>query len=109
MGKWTPDEDTRLKDALQMQDGNNWGAVAAMVPGRVKKQCQNRWHDILDPGIDRTNKRTGRWAEDEDIKLKDAVQTHGGKNWDAIAALVPGRTKRQCCKRWTKYLDCVGW
>jgi hypothetical protein len=38
--------------------------------------------------------RTGKWAEDEDIKLKDAVETHGGNNWGAIAALVPGRTKR---------------
>jgi hypothetical protein len=32
--------------------------------------------------------------------LKDAVQTHGGKNWVAIVALVPGRTKKTCCNRW---------
>jgi hypothetical protein len=24
--------------------------------------------------------------------LKDAVQKHGGKNWGAIAALIPGRS-----------------
>jgi hypothetical protein len=34
-------------------------------------------------------------AENEDMKLKDAKQMHDGMNWDAIAALVPGRTKRQ--------------
>jgi hypothetical protein len=28
--------------------------------------------------------RTGCWTTHEGIKLKDAVQTHGGKNWDAI-------------------------
>jgi hypothetical protein len=42
----------------------------------------------LDPGIDLANGRTGKWAEDEDIKLKDAVQIHGGKEWIAITALV---------------------
>jgi hypothetical protein len=59
----------------------------------------------LKPNIDQVTGRTGKWGEDEEIKLKDAVQTmavqtHGGKNWDAIAALVPGRTKNQCRNRW---------
>jgi hypothetical protein len=59
----------------------------------------------LDPSIDRANGRTGKWTEDEDSKLKDAVQTHGGKNGAAIAALVPGRTKKQCHKKWHTALD----
>jgi hypothetical protein len=104
-GKWTLDEDNKLKDAVQMHDGKDWDAIAHLVSVRTRIQCFNRWHDILDSGIDRANKRTGRWAEDEDIKLKDAVQMHGGKNWGAIATLVPGRTKFSCCKRWTKHLD----
>jgi hypothetical protein len=99
-GKWTEDEDSKLKDAVQTHGGKNWGAIAALVPGRVERQCWYRWHHELDPIIDRTNKRRGKWAEDEDIKLKDAVQTHGDKNWAAITALVPGRTKSQCCSRW---------
>jgi hypothetical protein len=43
------------------------------------------------------------WSQDEDDKLKDAVQIHDGedgKDWAAIASLVPGRTKRQCMSRW---------
>jgi hypothetical protein len=58
----------------------------------------------LDPSIDRANGRTGKWAEAEDSKLKDAVQTHGGKDWAAIAALVPGRTQKQCHQKWHKCL-----
>jgi hypothetical protein len=46
----------------------------------------------------------GKWSEEEDIKLKDAVQTHGGKDWVAIAKLVPRRTKKQCWSRWQKLL-----
>jgi hypothetical protein len=30
--------------------------------------------------MDPTSAGTGKWVEDEDSKLKDAVQTHGGKN-----------------------------
>jgi hypothetical protein len=32
--------------------------------------------------------------------VKYAVHTHGGKNWDDIATLVPGRTRKQCHSRW---------
>jgi myb proto-oncogene protein len=59
----------------------------------------------LDPSIVQVPGHTGRWTEDEDGELKDAVNTHGGKDWAAIAALVPGRTKNQCRSRWQDVLD----
>jgi myb proto-oncogene protein len=80
-------------------------AISALVPGRTKIQCNNRWRDFLDPSIDRTSGRKANWTAVEDIKLKDAVQTHGGKNWVAISALIPGRTNRQCYNRWHDVLD----
>jgi hypothetical protein len=73
-----------------------------LVPGRTRRQCQNRWRNklgrphVLDPCIDHPSRRTGSWTAEEKTKLKDAVQAHGGKDWDAITALVPGRTKVQC-------------
>jgi myb proto-oncogene protein len=106
MGTWTADEEFKLKAAVQTHGGKNWNKIAAMVPGRTKIQCRNRWHDALNPNIALTARRTGTWTEDEDLKLKAAVQMHGGKNcWNAIAAMVPGRTSRQCCDRWLKYMD----
>jgi uncharacterized protein (DUF2237 family) len=104
-GKWTAVEDSKLKDAVQTHGGKNWIAISALVPGRTKRQCEYRWQDALDPSIDQANGRTGRWTEDEVAKLKDAVLTHGGKNWVAIAALVPGRTKNQCNTRWQDVLN----
>jgi hypothetical protein len=104
-GKWTADEDNKLKDAVQTHGGKNWDAIAALVPGRMSSQCCNRWHDALNPNIDPTTARAGKWTAVEDSKLKDAIQTHGGKNWDAIAALVLGRTKIQCYNRWHDVLD----
>jgi hypothetical protein len=103
--KWTPEEDVKLKDSVEMHGGKDWAAITALIPGRTRSQCRNRWKDGLDPKIDRTNGRTGKWAKDEDIVLKDAVQTHGGKNWAAIAKLVSGRTTSQCSTRWMKALN----
>jgi hypothetical protein len=99
-GKWAEDEDSKLKDAVQRHGDKDWIAISTLVPGRTPRQCWNRWHVVLNPSIDRTNRRMGKWTADEVKKLKDAVQTNGGKNWGAIAALVPGRTKTQCSKRW---------
>jgi hypothetical protein len=99
--KWRDDENIKLKDAVQRHGGKNWDAIAALVPGRTPTQCCSRWHDGLNPSIDRANECMGKWAEDEDTKLKDAVETYGGKKCGVIAALVPGRTKSQCCSRWT--------
>jgi hypothetical protein len=103
--KWTADEDSKLKDAVQKYGDNNWVAIATLVPGRTKIQCYHRWRDTLDPSIGRGSGRTGKWTADEDSKLKDSVKTHSGKNWGAIAALVPGRTKMQCKNRWHNTLN----
>jgi hypothetical protein len=104
-GKWTAVEDSNLKAAVQMQGDKDWVAISLLVPGRTRKQCSYRWHDALYPSIGLTAGRTGAWKEDEDIKLKDAIQLHGDKDWAAISAMVPGRTKKQCSNRWHDVLD----
>jgi myb proto-oncogene protein len=109
-GKWLEDEDSKLKDAVQTHGDNNWPLIAALVPGRTTSQCWNRWKQVLGPCIDHPNLRRGKWTEDEDAKLKNAVQTHGANNWPLIAALVPGRTKLQCYNRCQASLDpSMGW
>jgi hypothetical protein len=88
VGFWT----RRVPDKTKTK-GSTVRAVplSALVLGRTRSQCSSRWHDILDPSINGANGRTGTWSEDEDSKLKDAVQRHGGKAWVTISALVPGR------------------
>jgi uncharacterized protein YbdZ (MbtH family) len=104
-GKWTAVEDSKLKDAVHAHGDKDWGTIAALVPGRTRDQCWSRWKNAFDPSIDRANQRTGKWTVVEDNKLKDAVQAHGDKDWGAITALVPGRTKSQCSSRWKKCID----
>jgi hypothetical protein len=87
-----------------MHGGKDLAAIAALVPGRTQIQCTSRWYDVLNPSIDRPTARAVPWTADEDNKLKDAVQLHGCKDWAAIAALVPGRTKIRCIDRWHIFL-----
>jgi hypothetical protein len=104
-GKWTADDDKKLRDAVRTHGCNYWVEITALFPGRTKRQCSRRWHGKLDSQIDPTTARVGRWTADEDKKLKDAVLTHGANNWKAIAALVLGRTREQCRNRWCATLD----
>jgi hypothetical protein len=101
-GNWTPAEDRMLLHAAEKFSVSRWKQIAALIPGRTKKQCWNRWQYALDPSIVRMTERTGKWSTEEDGKLVGAVQKYNGENWDAIAALVPSRTKRQCMDRWHK-------
>jgi hypothetical protein len=104
-GKWTADEDKKLKEAVRSHGAKKWSATAALVPGRTSDQCNGRWHNVLDPSIDRSIVRAGKWTADEDKKLKEAVRSHGARKWVATAALVPGRTSDQCRYRWYSALN----
>jgi lysophospholipase L1-like esterase len=98
--QWAPEEDTKLAEAVK-RHGTDWVAVAALVHGRPNRQCRRRWTLILDPAI---RKKAGKWTPEEDTKLIEAVKKHG-TSWVAVAALVPGRTNRQCNRRWSDRLD----
>jgi myb proto-oncogene protein len=102
--KWTPAEDAELTDTVKELGLNNWAAVAARVPGRINEQCRRRWVDCLDSPNLRHATADTRWTSEELALLTDAVKELGTKNWGAVAARVPGRTKTQCRPRWHRTL-----
>jgi hypothetical protein len=90
-----------MKNTCKKEHGSeyktDWVSVAALGPGRTNIQCWNRWYTVfLYPTIGLASGRKIEWTAVEDSKLKDAVQTHGDKEWGTIAALVSGRTQKQC-------------
>jgi hypothetical protein len=103
--KWMESEIVELKEAVDIHGTKDWIYVAAHVVRRTHDQCRNRWLDALAPTDDQVKGRTGKWAADEENKLKEAVEAHGDKDWVAVAAMVPGRTKKQCVDRWTRSMD----
>jgi hypothetical protein len=51
-----------------------WREIAAFLPGRVGKQCRERWYNKLDPSLNRRP-----WTLEEDLQLFDLLKEHGSK------------------------------
>ncbi|KAH6795019.1 hypothetical protein C2S52_005496 [Perilla frutescens var. hirtella] len=93
-GKWTLEEDKRLKVAATLFGPKTWKKVARCVPGRTHVQCRERWVNCLDPSLNKAE-----WTEEEDLKLEEAIAKHG-YCWSKVAACIPHRTDNLCWRRW---------
>ena len=97
--RWTAEEDTMLRAAVERYGGKRWRFIAEHVPGRNHVQCLQRWKKVLKPGLIK-----GPWTTAEDSQLISLV-SRGYKNWGKLAENLPGRTAKQCRERWTNHLD----
>jgi hypothetical protein len=88
-GPWTPEEDRILLSLIARYGVGQirWCDVALHLPGRIGKQCRERWCNHLDSTI-----RKGHWTPQEDDTVFKLQQTIGNK-WSEIAKHLPGRTE----------------
>ena len=52
----------------------NWSYIAKNLPGRIGKQCRERWYNHLIPTV---NKKS--WSQDEENLLFSAHRIYGNK------------------------------
>jgi hypothetical protein len=93
-GAWAMEEDEVLMEAVAKIGQRKWNKVACSLPGRIAKQCRERWHNHLKPDICKEP-----WAEQEDLMIQLGVLKHGHK-WSTIARSMPGRTDNQIKNRY---------
>lgn len=96
-GSWKPEEDKTIFDWVQEHGADEWSALAKKLPGRIGKQCRERWINVLDPNIKR-----GQWTEDED-NLLIQLQEELGNKWSDIGKRL-GRTDNCVKNHWNNTL-----
>ena len=89
---WNKKEDEAIIELVNKYGTSNWTIIANQMASifnskhRNGKQCRERWHNHLDPIVNKEN-----WTEEEENILFNKHLEYGNK-WSDIAKYLPGRT-----------------
>jgi len=71
-----------------------WTFIAQHIPGRIGKQCRERWHNHLNPKI-----KKSAWSDEEEWLLFLCHKLKGNR-WAEITLCMTGRTDNAIKNYW---------
>ena len=81
--KWTAEDDKKVAELVGIHGTHKWSFIGSLC-GRNGKQCRERWHNQLDPSINKA-----AWSVEEERILRDQHAILGNK-WAKISKFLPG-------------------
>lgn len=97
-GSWTRQEDEIIINYVKEHGPKDWRNLRTVLPGRIGKQCRERWRNHLDPSLNHSP-----WTAEEDQKIIELHKQYGN-HWVQISKMMVNRSDNSIKNRWNSTL-----
>lgn len=97
--RFTPEEDQTLTMLVRQMGTKRWNNIARFMPGRTGRQCRDRYHNYLIPGVFK-----GQWTREEDDLLLFKYKELGPR-WTKMSTFFQKRNANSLKNRWNYFVS----